>query len=186
MEKKKMAMLFVTVLQIATIFGCASTSKNEVSKTNDGVKQPDWVTETPSETGDTMFFVAPGGKDGTLTVKSLRAHSIASNELATYINSKTDSLMKNYIESAGETNNLQSLESLRVGIKNRAIANTSGFKRDKQWVSADGEYFGLYSYKKPVFKGDIRAEVDSFKEKAGAAAANLKSDKFFEEMEKDI
>jgi len=138
MKTKQMAMMIATILIIVAIVGCASTGKNGVSKTTDGVRQPDWVTETPSETGDTMFFVAPGGKDGTLTVKSLRAQSIASNELAIYINSKTDSLMKNYIESAGETNNLQSLESLRVGIRNRAIANTSGFKREKQWVSADG------------------------------------------------
>jgi len=179
MKTKQMAMVFATIFLIVAIVGCASTGKN-------GVSRPNWVAKTPSETGDTMFFVAPGGNEGTLTEKTLRAHSIASNDLATFINSKTDSLIMNYIESSGETNNLQSLESLRAGIKNRAIADTSGFKREEQWVSADGEYYGLYSYKKPVFKGNIKAEVDSFKEKAGATAANFKSDVFFERMEKDI
>jgi len=185
MRVRKIVMVFVLILAMLFVMGCAS-SKNEGSGSGSGGKTPEWVNKTPAETGETRFFVVSGGKEGSTTQKSFTAQSNAMGELALFVNSKTDVVIKNYLELAGSGSNVQSLQSLRTGIINRATANTSGVKKVEQWVSSDGEYFALFSYNKSTFKSDIKAEVEEFKRNSSAAAANLQADKFFAEMEKDI
>lgn len=151
------------------------------------IPMPSWIHNTPRETGDTMYFVTTGGTDGSTARKETNAASRARSDLIQYIQGKTDVLIRNYAELAGTVGNTQELVDLREGIVNRASGNTSGLRRSEHWISVDGEYWGLYTYDKVIFKADIRTEVNnSFNRNPAASAARVNSDQFFAEMDRAL
>ena len=148
------------------------------------IPMPEWVHIVPRETGETMFFVVTGGSDGSTARKETNAASRSRSEHSQYISGKTDVLIRNYAELSGIVGNTQELIDLREGIINRASGNSSGLRRSEHWISADGEYWGLFTYDKASFKSDITNEVNSYIRNSAAAAASIRADEFFQEMER--
>jgi hypothetical protein len=133
-----------------------------------------------------MYFRAQGGK-GSSMEQTFQALSVVNGLVAGYINMKTDMLIKNYSERSGESENTQSLQSLRTLIINRATANTKGVRMVEDWLASDGEYHALYAYDKKIFSGDIRTETNTFVRNRSAAHANSQADKLeADKREKDM
>jgi len=170
---------------------CASTGGGESSSTGkvtaplgaEGVPMPDWVRNVPDETGDTVYFVGEGRVGITSTEKKGTARRDATNQVAIWVGAKVDAIMKDYVESSGETGKKQSLESFRDGVRNVASANTSSLKESKSWVAADGAYMILFTYSKVAFKNDFKKE---FQRNKSAVFSNIEADKMFEMLDKEL
>ena len=182
---KKILLMAVVILSTGLlVFSCGTTGSSPKAPLGaEGIPQPEWVRNVPKETGDTIYFVGEGRTGSTTTAKKGTARRDADAQVARWVGSKIDAIMKDYVEESGETSNTQSLESFRDAVRTTASANSSSLKEDKSWVAADGSYILLFSYSKEAFKNDFKKE---FQRNKSAVFANYEADKMFELMDKNL
>ena len=197
-----MRILYSSLIMFSTIFflwGCAATpgspeavaeeekekKKAVVKATKKAVGEvPGWYITPPVESQ--AIYSTGVAKSSDLQMGMDRAMLAAKRDLASQINNRLSSKIKEFVSEIGESNNLALNREVTSVTKNVVTeVNLAGYRRTKSKLIPEGSTFRVFVLLRyPI--GEANKMVMDQVKKSNKLRAQVKSSKAFQDLEKEI
>lgn len=177
--KKIVGILTVLVL-VLFIFGCASKPGLSDSS-EDG--RPEWVAKMSQKPTNELHFEVGYGKMSTMSTSRTKAMSDARNNLARWVQTDVNTVLKTYTQDAGIGEDRELIEFMEEVSIQTAKIDLSGAEVEDSYIDEDGGVYVLMSYPVDGVGKFLNDTINSYSRNQSAAFAEFKAQEAFRQLQ---
>ncbi len=141
---KKLIVLTTFSLLALTLVGCAGSGSSGSSEARDSRDAPEWALQPPVAEG-VIYGVGQAKQQNPSLAKNVAAQR-ARNEIASAVQIKVESLVRDFMQESGVGERAEALEFTQAVSKGVTDATLNGSIIKEAFLAKDGTYFVMVEY----------------------------------------